>query len=329
MPRAEAAEGTAAQPAVGGRGINPGSWVRKSTAAEPEEDEDEIPEDWGWAQKAYLPEDLQAYAREALAAAEADGAEEEGCKEWPAADPRALEKGRWYRFTDPSGSRHIFVHNYTRDITGNRPQNCTELTEKEKRMLGTSITDLPYLLQRIYEQKKKIPIVYGTDAACHAFKNYATYSADGHLLDTSVLRRVNERSLEECRQAIVSAMKNGTKLCVFVGDHVCDFAEKICIPKNKSKFPIGLFTHKGLEGDMVKDSIFSSDDREGGQCVVREGFMVYLLVSYGDGGGAMDMSSARRDELRMIPYIDSMEMVRCHCDEDRTTLLQEALRKSS
>eukprot|EP00928_Gymnodinium_smaydae_P041015 TRINITY_DN27772_c0_g7_i1.p1 TRINITY_DN27772_c0_g7~~TRINITY_DN27772_c0_g7_i1.p1 ORF type:complete len:319 (-),score=54.85 TRINITY_DN27772_c0_g7_i1:99-1055(-) len=312
-----------ATPAVGGRGINPGAWVKRSSAVE--DDEDDIPEEYGWPPKAYTLDELQVFVKEKLESMSLSAIEENGV-----VDAHAYEKGRWYRLAfGASGSEHVYVHNYTRELTRTRPQNCTELTEKERRLLGTSIVELPSVLQSIYTQKKKIPIVYGTEAACHAFKNYATYGSDAHLLDTSVLRRVNEKSLEECRRAIVCAMKNGLKLCVYVGDHVCDFSEKVCVAKNKSKFPIGLFTYKGLEGDTVKDNIFSSDDREGGQCVVREGFMVFLLVPYGDGGGAMEISSCRKNELRMIPNIDFMEELRCHCEEDRVQLLQELSRKST
>mmetsp|Transcript_101440 Transcript_101440/g.325973 ORF Transcript_101440/g.325973 Transcript_101440/m.325973 type:complete len:101 (-) Transcript_101440:46-348(-) len=72
-------------------------------------------------------------------------------------------------------------------------------------------------------------------------------------------------------------------------------------------------------------------------------------VSYGDGGSSLEMASARRDELRVIPGLEAgaliqsslavvecstssseaMEEVRCHCEEDKVALLQEALRVSS
>ena len=50
------------------------------------------------------------------------------------------------RFLNAKGDCHVYVHNYTRDITATRPENFTELTEHEKKRLeklGTFILDLP------------------------------------------------------------------------------------------------------------------------------------------------------------------------------------------
>ena len=53
------------------------------------------------------------------------------------------------------------------------------------------------------------------------------------MLDASKLKRVSAGALEDCRRALVWSMKLGTKLCVYCGDVLPDFLEKICISKYK------------------------------------------------------------------------------------------------
>merc|ERR1712146_654779 len=91
---------------------------------------------------------------------------------------------------------------------------------------------------------------------------------------------MNAKTLEDCRLAIIGAMKYGKALCIYIDDNVCDFVEKVCVKKNKDTFPIEVFSYGGLEADSVKEQIYRLEDKEANQCVVRDGFMIFLLVSY-------------------------------------------------
>eukprot|EP00933_Yihiella_yeosuensis_P083700 TRINITY_DN97953_c0_g1_i1.p1 TRINITY_DN97953_c0_g1~~TRINITY_DN97953_c0_g1_i1.p1 ORF type:complete len:302 (-),score=46.12 TRINITY_DN97953_c0_g1_i1:245-1150(-) len=297
---------------VGGRGINPGTWIKRASVEDVQEDDQMIPEDWGWPCKPYSLESLSTRAKEGAISG--------------ASDPRAFEKGKWYRFQDASDKSYVYVHNYTLDATLTPPRNFTDLSPREKELLGVFVKDLPDVIRRIYSVKKTIPIVYGSKACCEMIRSFAEYGADNQLLDTSKLgKRITPPVLEEARQAIVAAQRYGKMLCIFIGDPVCDFLEKACVPKNRDTFPVGLFSYGGLDDNMVRDKIYRAEDRDAGQCVVRDTFSLFLLVPY-DGGRSeycLEMSSSRRDELMRIPFLSEMEEVHCHCEEDRIHLLQE------
>eukprot|EP00747_Dinoflagellata_sp_TGD_P171589 gnl/TRDRNA2_/TRDRNA2_206049_c0_seq1.p1 gnl/TRDRNA2_/TRDRNA2_206049_c0~~gnl/TRDRNA2_/TRDRNA2_206049_c0_seq1.p1 ORF type:complete len:330 (+),score=58.23 gnl/TRDRNA2_/TRDRNA2_206049_c0_seq1:66-992(+) len=299
-------------PQVGGRGINPGSWVRRAST---EDAQDDIPEEWGWPTEEYTLDELREHVNKMTELEATDGA---------ALDPHALEKGRWYRFPNAKQAGQVYIHSFTKDISVARPKNFIELTAKEKKQLGVSIEELPRALRRIYSAKA-IPIVFGSPAAVDAFRTFVVYNEDCQMLDTTKLKRVNPKALEESRRAMVSAMMHGKLLCVHISDHICDFAESICIRKNRDTFPAALFEHGGLECDAVKEQIYRPEDRVGGQCVTRSGFAVFLLVSYDSEG--LEMSSSRRDELSTkIPNFSSLEVLRFHCEEDKTQLQQKSLR---
>eukprot|EP00929_Paragymnodinium_shiwhaense_P002822 TRINITY_DN10312_c0_g1_i1.p1 TRINITY_DN10312_c0_g1~~TRINITY_DN10312_c0_g1_i1.p1 ORF type:complete len:309 (+),score=102.82 TRINITY_DN10312_c0_g1_i1:56-982(+) len=296
-------------PAVGGRGINPGSWVIRATE---EEEADDVPEHWGWPPNPFPRDELSLHydAMQALTPP----------KE---VDPHCFDKGRWYVF--PAGkddeSSSVYVHNYTKAIVSEPPKNFVELSGADQRRLGTPVLELPELLRRTWKVKRKIPLVYGSAALCHIMTTYSIYGMDAQLLDTTPLRRMSEKSLEEARFAIVNAMRYGKMLCIYIGDHICDFAEKVCVSKNKHKFPLATFQYGGLENEVIKDKIYQADDREGGQCVVRDGFMVFVLVAYDRDD--FELSTSRRDELEpKIPNFQATEEVKCFCDEDKRNLLQ-------
>jgi hypothetical protein len=268
---------------------------------------DDIPEEWGWPKKPYEPENLKEFvytttqptlqenwdaslearaidskledfiAEKAFAnlLLNKEGTGEER-KEW-GIDPNAYKKGRWYRFLNYKGDCYVYVHNYTRDITANRPENFTDLTEEEKRRLkklGTYIKELPREIEDIYKRKKAIPIVYGSAETCAALKTFFTYDKHFTLLDCVPLKRVNPKALEDSRKVIVNAMKYGTCLALCLGDHIPEFAEKVCVSKNRDTFPIATFKHGGLENEIVKAKIFREEDKESGQCMVRDGFRI-------------------------------------------------------
>jgi hypothetical protein len=313
---------------------------------------DDIPEEWGWPKKSYEPEDLKEYVYKATQATFQERWDEslekraidskledhiaekafanlllnkEGTGDTPreeGIDPNAYKKGRWYRFLNYKGDCYVFVHNYTRDITATRPENFTDLTDEEKkrlRKLGTYIKELPREIERIYDRSKAIPIIYGTAETCHALKTFFEYDKGCTLLDLKNLKRVNSKALEDSRQAIVTAMKLGTTLAVYLGDNIPELEEKICINKNSNTFPRAVFRHGGLQNETVREKIYRDDDKEGGQCVVRDGFRICLVLPY---DGINENSSMRKEELpSKIPNFKDMEEVRCYNDDDKIKLL--------
>eukprot|EP00930_Biecheleria_cincta_P035415 TRINITY_DN24358_c0_g1_i1.p1 TRINITY_DN24358_c0_g1~~TRINITY_DN24358_c0_g1_i1.p1 ORF type:complete len:333 (+),score=69.67 TRINITY_DN24358_c0_g1_i1:139-1137(+) len=286
---------------VGGRGINPGSTVWRCEAAAVEE---ELPNTWPG--QPHSSEALQEKARAFFAGEEPE----------QVTDDSALKQGKWYRFQEEGGSdtiRSVFVHNYTLSVKADPPPNSVELTKQQKQTLGIHVKEVPAALRQIYD-KKIIPIVYGSEDACDVIRNFAIYEERHHFLDTSKLKRVTAPALEECRQAIVCAMRYGKMLCLNIGDPVCELQEKICVSKNRGSFPAGLFQHGGLDSELLREKMYQVEDKDGGQCVMRDGFGVFLLAAY--DGSSLAMSSARNDELRRIPGLDQMEEVRMHCDED-------------
>eukprot|EP00438_Fugacium_kawagutii_P020536 Skav202300 [mRNA] locus=scaffold60:57964:60804:+ [translate_table: standard] len=126
-------------------------------------------------------------------------------------------------------------------------------------------------------------------------KTFFYYNKNSTLLDASKLKRVNSGALEDCRRAMVWSMKLGTTLCIYCGDVLPDFLEKICISKYKDTFPLSLFMYGGMENDMVREKIFRDDEKEGGQCPIRPGFMVCIMIMYDTMG--LQMSSMRKEEL--------------------------------
>mmetsp|Transcript_22560 Transcript_22560/g.49919 ORF Transcript_22560/g.49919 Transcript_22560/m.49919 type:complete len:329 (-) Transcript_22560:68-1054(-) len=322
-------------------------------AAEALEDE-EIPPEWGWPAKPFdievLREHVLTYTKETqqelwdaqLEARAADstlenhmeervfanvllnkegtGVEREG-KE--GIDSNAYLKGRWYRFLNAKGNCYVYVHNYTKDVTATRPENFMDLTDEEKKRLGkfgVFIKDLPQSLERSYDMEKAIPIVFASEDTCEALSKFAIYDKGWQLLDATKLKRVNAKALEDARQAIVNALKWGKMLCVYLGDHIPDFIEKICISKNKDTFPITVFRHGAMENDMVKEKIWREEDKEEGQIICRPGFRVFLLLMYDTLN--YEMSSMRKEELpAKIPDFQYMKEVRTYSEEDKVKLL--------
>ncbi|CAE7744915.1 RE1 [Symbiodinium sp. KB8] len=259
-------------------------------------DEDEIPPSWGWPKEPYDPEALRLYVLEAtkptqqeswdeaLAARSIDGKKEDFVEEKAFAnlllnkegtgeakkdrgiDPHAYEKGKWYRFLNYKGDCYVYVHNHTRDITATRPENFAELTEEEKALikkLGTYIKEVPVEIERVYTKEKAeaIPILYGSQTSCEAMKTFFYYNKNSTLLDATKLKRVNAGALEECRRAMVWSML-GTTLCIYCGDILPDFQEKICISKYKDTFPLSLFMYGGMENELVRERLFRDDAPE-------------------------------------------------------------------
>ncbi|CAE7931666.1 CDC2 [Symbiodinium necroappetens] len=327
------------------------------SSAEPKAagEEDEIPPSWGWPKEPYDPEALRLYVLEAtkptqqeswdeaLAARSIDGKKEDFVEEKAFAnlllnkegtgeakkdrgiDPHAYEKGKWYRFLNYKGDCYVYVHNHTRDITATRPENFAELTEEEKALikkLGTYIKEVPVEIERVYTKEKAIPILYGSQTSCEAMKTFFYYNKNSTLLDATKLKRVNAGALEECRRAMVWSMKLGTTLCIYCGDILPDFQEKICISKYKDTFPLSLFMYGGMENELVRERLFRDDEKEGGQCPVRPGFMVCIMLMYDTMGLAM--SSFRAEEIRgKIPEYDRMVQIRIYNDDDRLKALEE------
>ena len=118
-------------------------------------------------------------------------------------------------------------------------------------------------------------------------------------------------------------MKLGKMLCVYLGDIIPELGEKICTTKNRDTFPIGLWQYNGLNSEMVKEKIYRDDDKEAGQCVVRDGFRICVVLMY--DSMCYQHSSWRNDEMKSrIPNFDHMEQVRCYTDQDVKQILETA-----
>eukprot|EP00746_Dinoflagellata_sp_MGD_P087382 gnl/MRDRNA2_/MRDRNA2_34662_c0_seq1.p1 gnl/MRDRNA2_/MRDRNA2_34662_c0~~gnl/MRDRNA2_/MRDRNA2_34662_c0_seq1.p1 ORF type:complete len:361 (+),score=72.08 gnl/MRDRNA2_/MRDRNA2_34662_c0_seq1:109-1083(+) len=319
----------------------------------PEDTKEEILEEWGWPKEPFEPEDLMEYVKEATkttkqeayAAAVAeknraeneyvhlnkvfasvcvnqDGTGDEISMSDHGIDPNAFKAGKWYSFLNANEDCWVYVHNYTRNVTATKPPNFKELTEAEKKRLkalGTYIKELPNKIEKVYLKQKSIPLILASQETCDALKKFFVYDAYGELCDTTRLKRMNAKALEECRIAIVNAMKFGKWLCVYLGDHICDFQGKVCVSKNKNTFPDAVFRYGALEANAVKELIYREEDRESGQCVVRPGFKVCLVVMYDSIN--FDMSSFGKEQLRNVPYLDHMEEVRTYNADDKKKFL--------
>eukprot|EP00931_Biecheleriopsis_adriatica_P081771 TRINITY_DN55119_c0_g1_i1.p1 TRINITY_DN55119_c0_g1~~TRINITY_DN55119_c0_g1_i1.p1 ORF type:complete len:383 (-),score=112.40 TRINITY_DN55119_c0_g1_i1:63-1211(-) len=321
---------------------------------------DDIPKEWGWPAEPFEPEDLRLYVLEAtkptvqeqwdeaLEARAIDSKKEdfiaekafanlllnkEGTGEertggvYDGIDPRAYTKGKWYRFLNHKGDCNVYIHNYTRHITATRPANFAELTEEEKkflRTLGVYLKELPAEIEKVYQNEKAIPIIFGSPDTCEAFKVFCQYDKNCTLLDATKLKRVNAGALEDCRKAMVNAMKLGTTLCVYCGDILPEFLEKICISKYRDTLPLSLFMYDGLSNDMVRERVYRDEEKEGGQCVLRPGFQVCIMVSYDTL--ELQLSSYKKADLpSKFPEFERMKEVRCYNDDDKKKAL-EALR---
>lgn len=321
--------------------------------------EEDIPAEWGWPKQPFLPEDLKQHVLQDTQATqqelwngalearaidskledhmaekvfanvllnkEGTGEEKKG-KVYEGIDPNAYKKGKWYRYLNYKGDCYVYVHNYTKDITATRPANFTDLTDEEKARiakLGTYVKSLSEEVKRVYDGQKAIPIIYGTAETCEALKTFYVYDKHHQLLDaTKLAKRITSGALEDCRKAIVAATSLGKTLCIYCGDAFPDFAEKVCVSKNKESFPWAVFMHGGLENDMTREKIYREEDKEAGQCPLRPGFRVCILVQY-DGLG-FEMSSMRKNEElpQKIPNFQHLVEIRCYSDADEAKVLE-------
>lgn len=340
-----------------------GRAAESSPAAEDDDgDPDVIPASWGWPKDPYDPIVLLHWVKEhtkdspqeqwdaSLAARSlvrddyvSDKAyanlmlNKEGTGEqreagvYEGIDPRAYRRGRWYKYLNFNEDCYVYVHNYTRSITASRPENFGDLTEEEKRRmrkLGVYIKELPSELEKVYDKMHQIPIVHCSEYTAWSLKKFAEYGggAGGNwqLLDCSRMGRINSRLLEEARQAIVSAMRYGKWLMIFLVEPIPEFAEKICTSKNRESFPFGVWTHGGLETDVVKEKIYREDDKESGRMIVRDGFRVCVVLPYDTMN--FDFASYTKASLPdKIPNYHHMHEVRCYSEEDIAKFLANPL----
>mmetsp|Transcript_127506 Transcript_127506/g.231876 ORF Transcript_127506/g.231876 Transcript_127506/m.231876 type:complete len:325 (-) Transcript_127506:58-1032(-) len=312
--------------------------------------EDCIPEEWEWPKEPFEEEELKKYITEAtkstlyeeyysgVAESAPENANvylnkqfasvflnEESAGEESSSqsiDPNAYKAGRWYSFLNAKGDCRVYVHNYTKDITFIKPANFKEPQVAEKKsfvQLGTYIDELPSKIENIYCQQKSIPIILASQETCEELKTFFVYDKRGELCDTTKLKRLNAKALEDCRSAIVNAMKFGKWLCIYLGDHISDFKEKVCVFKNKKSFPSAVFRYGGLEAENVKEQIYTENDKESGQCVVRPGFKVCLVLMYDTMN--FDMSSFGKEAMQRIPFLSDMEEVRTYTADDKKRFL--------
>lgn len=100
------------------------------------------------------------------------------------------------------------------------------------------------------------------------------------------------------------------------------FAWNRAFHPREDTFPLSLFMYGGMENDLVREKIFRDDEKEGGQCPIREGFMVCIMIMYDTMG--LQMSRMRREELvGKIPEFARMHEVRTYNDDDRMKALAE------
>mmetsp|Transcript_74682 Transcript_74682/g.211271 ORF Transcript_74682/g.211271 Transcript_74682/m.211271 type:complete len:309 (-) Transcript_74682:31-957(-) len=291
---------------------------------------EEVPESFGWPKEPYVREALAFYVDEFCKRADAESSEMSAGVQVmkldyvAGADPNSYKAGEWYNVMNHRGDCVLYVHNYTRDITAVRPPNFKGITEEERRViarLGTFIQDLSSELDKVYRVQKALPLVMASEETCDALRNFAVWDAKSTLLDATKLRRVNPAVLEESRKSIVYAMKEGTTLWVWLGDNDMPFFEtKICTSKNRDKVPLGLFMHGGLESDVVKDKIYTEDDKSDGACKVKPDFKVVFLAMYDNF--MHEMSGIQLAALQeRVPYFEYLQKVKCYSEGDKLKLL--------
>jgi len=293
-----------------------------------------VPEEWGWPKEPYQPEALNAYVIKTSQQAEEErllamkGADIEGIDKPLMADsgvdPNAFKAGKWFSFMNHKGDCRLYVHNYTRNITALRPPNFYEMTEEEKRaiaQLGIFMMDLHGEVEKVYRNQKAIPFVLASEETCEALMTFARIDAKSRLLDTTTLRRIRPAALEDARQSIVYALKEGCTLWVWLGDNdMPNFEEKVCTSKNRDKFPMGLFTYGGLESKMVREKIYRDADLEEGECKMKPDFKVVFFAKYDNYMHVM--SGVQRSALQdNIPYFEGMQMVKAYNEADKEALL--------
>jgi len=238
-------------------------------------------------------------------------------------DPNSFKAGRWYSFLNYKEDCHVYVHNYTHNITGVRPANFTELTEEEKKAvkaLGFYVADVPQEVANVYTKQKAIPFVIGSPDAVEALESFACYDSHSELLDTTKFKRINPSLLENARKAIVEAMKAGKTLWVRIGQDIPEFESKVCITKNNGFFPLAIFKYKGLEPNFVKEKLYREEDREEGQCPVHVGFRICFFTEYENQ--MFQMSGVQKSDLQSkMPSFEHMQVIRCYNEADKKHVL--------
>eukprot|EP00397_Hematodinium_sp_SG-2012_P031010 GEMP01032884.1.p1 GENE.GEMP01032884.1~~GEMP01032884.1.p1 ORF type:complete len:341 (+),score=95.09 GEMP01032884.1:133-1155(+) len=255
------------------------------------------------------------HAEKRISAHAAPNAEEDATEK-PIA-PKSLTSGRWYKMLNYDATCYVFVHNLTRDVTAVRPENFGEPTMEElarERKKGIPLQMLEDELKRARYNKQQTVCLLGTEETCQNIRTFFKYR--GFVFDckplTSVItlrsKEKLEAVLEEARKTIVNAAKQGQVCLIHMSTHIPNFNDKICSHLNL--FPPEVFLFGKLKGPIM-DRLFKQEDKEAGQCVVRDGFQIVLNLAF-DGAFTLEMSSMQKSEVQdKIPGFDDFFHLCC------------------
>uniref|UniRef100_A0A0G4HPF3 Uncharacterized protein n=1 Tax=Chromera velia CCMP2878 TaxID=1169474 RepID=A0A0G4HPF3_9ALVE len=243
------------------------------------------------------------------------GGKEDGATQQGGVSEKSLKCGKWYKFLNAQGTCFLYIHNITKDITSIRPENYEDEPEEksaakeEKKESNEAKVPLKEIEAALEKAKAagKIPLLQCDEATHEALLTFFKYK--GVVMDTRALALgavktgiKYDDAMESSRKAIVHAMKEGKRLLVDLGADVAEFKTKICTMKTRDKFPSQLFTFGRVAGSrMVYEKIYKDEDKEGGQCGVRDGFETVVSV----------LESVPLTALQeKLPDFDKMEIVK-------------------
>jgi len=157
-------------------------------------------------------------------------------------------------------------------------------------MMSCTLQELPSKLDHIIDNMKKTPIILDTslEQKVRVFMEYKHRLCDISAFTIPFAKSGLKRNevLENCRKTLVGALKSGTTFALNMGDcniEHADFKKKLCKP---NVFPVDVFQDAGkrlfkndAEGEPRYEKLFRDDDKEAGQCSVREETFRTLVIS--------------------------------------------------
>jgi len=186
-----------------------------------------------------------------------------------------------------------------------------ELEQERKRGIPLQLLEDELMRARC---KKKIVCMLGTEQTAEkiwTFFKYRGFVVDGKAMASLPVLRSKARLeilLEEARRAIVNAAKQGQVCLIHLGSCIPPFNDKICAYANY--FPPEVFHFGQLKGSVL-NKLYREEDKEAGQCVVRDGFQVVVNLAL-DGDFSMEMSSMQKAEVQeKIPGFEGFYILRC------------------
>ncbi|KAJ8600327.1 hypothetical protein CTAYLR_000645 [Chrysophaeum taylorii] len=219
--------------------------------------------------------------------------------------------GKWLKFLGSAGC-YLYVHSLTRELRSTRPvEEVIEVKKTERSGLPEiRLSEVPEEVARVVAAAKTPLLLDASEA-----RNVATfYKFKGVLVDGTMLalplrdklRPKPKVWLEEARKKAVEAMKRGVTLAVDLGEaegSKIPLASQWCKSDGLRK---EVFVEAGqslARNKMALKKMFRDDEREYGECIVRDGFCTVVISQLPADVALKELADLTFDMTHMEPLV--------------------------